>query len=268
MISFSARLEKLRLLSAGAFMVYSGPKRGFEVTFFSWSKPSGSGPGSPKWTQGRTPGNIGKKTRRSIVAAVVLLSIASVAGAQTFGQFTTARPSAEGEGSLFMVAGNDAFRTGATGRFNLSDAADFGLELGLDRVCDESFLGGGVDFKLVLLRDTPELPLSLALDASFGALFSDAVGRYPFDFGILASGVIAPSSFWEIEPYASFVVQVERRDKRSSSASCLCPHGSETDTDTFVRAGVRFGVTDETQVIFEADLGETSLFGAAFNVIF
>jgi hypothetical protein len=207
--------------------------------------------------------------QRAIPALLIMVfSAASSLNAQTFGQFTTAGTAAEGEGAVFMLAGNDVFRTGASARFNISRFSDFGVQLGLDRVCEESSFGGGVDCKLILLEDTEKLPLNLALDASFGGLDSDSARRFLFGFGVLASGVITPVSVNTVEPYVSFIVDVEHRDRKSSSNSCLCAQDSETDTDTLVRAGVRLTITEETQVMIEVGLNGTALFGAAFNVIF
>lgn len=200
---------------------------------------------------------------------IVLCSAASSLHAQTFGQFTTAGSAAEGEGCVFMLAGNDAFRAGAGARFNVSRSSDFGVQLGVDRACEESSFGGGVDFKLILLEHRKELPLNLALDASLGGLDSDNMRRFVFGFGILASGIITPVSLNAIEPYLSFIVDVENRDRKSAAQGKLCAHGSGSTTDTLVRAGVRLTVTDETQVMIEAGFdGGTPLFGAAFNVIF
>ena len=38
-----------------------------------------------------------------------------------------------------MLAGNKAFRAGVGARFNMSRASDFGLQLGIDRSCGETF---------------------------------------------------------------------------------------------------------------------------------
>jgi hypothetical protein len=167
-----------------------------------------------------------------------------------------------------MLAGNDAFRTGVSVRFNISRRTDFGLQLGLDRACKESLLGGGIDFKLVIIEDTKKFPLNLALNASFGGLDSEDLRRFLFGFGILASGVIEPPSMRAIEPYLSFIVDVERSDGASFSNDCLCPHDDKTETDALIRAGVRVSISDETQVMFETGLNGTALFGAAFNIIF
>jgi len=211
--------------------------------------------------------------RKTIPVLLVLLASAHEnSSAQTLGQFGGAGAAADGEGSVFMLAGNEAFRTGLSTRFNISRVSDFGIQVGLDRACSESFFGGGIDFKIVLLESAPELPLSLALDASFGNLTSDAVGRFLFGFGILASGVIRVRSSPTIEPYLSFVVDIEQIDQKratEATAGCLCSGtDDETETDTLVRAGVKIPVSSESQILVEASFDGTTLVGAAFNIVF
>lgn len=213
------------------------------------------------------------KVKQVLPAILILLSTTCTSPtAQTFGQFTGASAAADGEGSVFMLAGNNTFRTAVAARFNISRISDFGIQLGLDRSCDESFFGGGIDFKIVLLQSAARFPVNLALDASFGSLTSGAAGRFRFDFGILASGLIATGAGRSIEPYCSLVAGIEQIDMKSGSAAvadCLCPGSSdETDSRALVRAGVKIPVSNEAQIFIEADFDRSTLFGAGFNLIF
>lgn len=206
------------------------------------------------------------------ILLVLLGSTAASPAAQTLGQFAGASAAAEGEGSVFMLAGTDAFRTGAIARFNISRVSDFGLQLGLDRSCGESFFGGGVDFKVVILESSARLPVSLAFDASFGSLTSGAASRLRYGFGILASVRIAAGARRAIEPYGSLIAGIEQIDMKSGSASvagCLCTSpDDETDARALVRAGVKIPVSNEAQIFIEANFERESLFGAGFNIIF
>lgn len=206
------------------------------------------------------------------VFLMLLFSAPGSLTAQTLAQLGGAGASPEGEGNVFMLAGNEAFRTGLSARFNISRMSDFGLQVGIDRACDENFFGGGIDFKLVLLESRAELPIGLALDASLGSLSSKAVRRFLFGFGILASGVIKTDSRRSIEPYLSFIVDVEQLDwkhKNEAAPACLCPgNDEETVTDTLVRAGVKMPVSNDAQIIIEAGLNGRTLIGAAFNIVF
>jgi len=211
--------------------------------------------------------------KKALPLFLILLGTAHTSlTAQTLGQFTGASAAADGEGSVFMLAGNDAFRTGALARFNISRVSDFGLQLGLDRSCGESFFGGGIDFKIVILEGSARLPVNLALDASFGSLTSGAARRFRFGFGILASIRIAAGAGRAIEPYCSLVSGIEQIDMKRGSAAvadCLCPGSNdETDARALVRAGVKIPISKEAQLLIEADLDRSSLFGAGFNIIF
>jgi hypothetical protein len=213
------------------------------------------------------------KIPKAILLLLFLLgSTCSSLPAQTLGQFAGASVAADGEGSVFLLAGNEAFRTGVSTRFNISRVSDFGLQLGLDRSCSESFFGGGIDFKVVVLESTARLPLNLALDASFGSLNSGAAGRFCFGFGILASGRIASGAGRVIEPYCSLIADIEQIDAKHGNTTvpqCLCPgSNSETDADALVRLGVKIPVSNEAQLLIEANFDRPFLFGAGFNIIF
>jgi hypothetical protein len=213
--------------------------------------------------------------KKTVPALLVLLLLAAHGNlsAQTFAQLGGAGAAPDGEGCVFMLAGNNAFRTGLSARFNVSTVSDFGIQLGVDRVCEDSFYGGGLDFKVVLLESRPQLPVNLALDASFSGLNSSAAGRFIFGLGILASGVIQTSSASVIEPYLSFVVDIGRLDNKEASGvlpACLCSNRDtdETTTCSIVRAGVKVPVSSEAQILIEANLGDKTLVGAAFNLVF
>ena len=213
------------------------------------------------------------KARKVLPMLLILLgSVCTSLPAQTLGQFASASAAGDGEGSVFMLAGNDAFRTGVSTRFNISRVSDFGLQLGLDRSCGESFFGGGIDFKIVILEGAARLPVNLALDASFGNLTSNAAGRFRFGFGILASVRIATGAGRAIEPYGSLIADIEQINMKHGGAvleSCLCPGSNDgTDARALVRAGIRIPVSKGSQLLIEADFDRPTLFGAAFNIIF
>ncbi|MDD4857338.1 MAG: hypothetical protein PHD74_04435 [Candidatus Krumholzibacteria bacterium] len=215
----------------------------------------------------------GMNTRKAITVLSILL-LSSIHGglmAQTLGQFGGAGAAPDGEGSVFMLAGNDAFRTGLSMRFNISKVSDFGIQLGVDRACEETSYGGGIDLKVVVLESRPELPINLALDASVGNLTSDAVGRFILGLGILASGCIETHSKGVIEPYLSFIVGIEQIDEKSNNAAaeCLCSTNDDaTESETIFRAGVKVPLSNEAQLLIEAGRGDRTLVGAALNIVF
>ncbi len=207
----------------------------------------------------------------SLCAAALLA--ASPCRGQALAQMATAAPSALGEGALYMLAGNDAFRTGAAARFNITRLSDLGVQLGYDRIDEEGGIGGGLDFKIALLERRENLPFGLALDASGGWIRYDHRHRFEFGFGVLASGAIATSAGATIEPYLSFIVAVNRYESRASSTcdppGALCPDaGDRTETNMRLRLGARFPVSRDAQIHIEASIEDRSLFGAGFNIVF
>ncbi len=214
-----------------------------------------------------------RKKRVVVALAFILAGLAGALHAQTFAQLTTAAVSSEGEGSLFMLAGADAFRTGVTARFNLTSASDMGIQVGLDRICHQSLFGAGGDVKLVFLQSRESLPINLAVDGSVGFLDKRDLNQLLLGFGILASGVIDTSPERAIQPYVSFVVlgQITNKDHVAGGGEGGddCPlNDHHHQTDTLVRAGVWLPVSKDTQLIIETRISDAILFGAAFNVIF
>ncbi len=207
-----------------------------------------------------------------ILSAAIALG-ASGARGQSLAQLTTAAPSSDGEGAIFMLAGNDAFRTGAVLRFRLSRSSDVGFELGLDRLEGRSSIGGGVDVKLALLESREDVPLALALDLSGGLLDSDERSRFELALGVLASGAFAGSSGRAIEPYLSFVVAARRYEQKieiiCDPPGAVCPVEDEkTKADGIVRAGVKIAVSKDSQLLAEISFDERTLIGGAFNLVF
>lgn len=173
-----------------------------------------------------------------------------------------------------MLAGNDAFRAGAGGRFRLARVADLGVQLGLDRFCGESFFGGGLDVKLAILERSDRLPIGIALDAAGGWLESDDHARYSLDFGVLVSGAIGRTQAGPLEPYVTLAIDVERLDDRETKApasadDCPCSWTDHRDDASFfVRAGVRVPVSRDGSLFVEASLDGRDLVGAGFNLVF
>ncbi len=213
--------------------------------------------------------------RNKLAAVALALALAGCAGAlnaQTLAQLTPAGISSEGEGCVFMLAGDDAFRTGFSARFNLTRIADLGLQLGLDRACEQSLFGGGADVKLVLLQSRKNLPLSVALDGSVGYLGKHDLNQTIFGFGILASGVIETSPGRAIEPYASFVLLGKMTDGGLASdgeGGSDCPlRADDHETQALGRVGARIPFTADTQLLIEMRISDVVLVGGAINLVF
>lgn len=207
------------------------------------------------------------------IAALALAFLASPARGQVLAQLTTAAVASEGEGALFMLAGNDAFRTGAAARFRLARVADLGVQLGLDGACGESFFGGGLDVKLAILERSDRLPLGIAVDAAGGWLESADHARYSLDVGVLVSGAVGRTRAGSLEPFLTLALDVERIEDADEGARAAdgCPCSwidHETDTSFFVRAGVKIPLSRDGSLLVETALDGRDLIGAGFNLVF
>lgn len=212
--------------------------------------------------------------RLFVTATVIAFLIPSAAGAQVFGQYTTAALSSEVEGGAFIAAGEDAFRTGVTIRFAINRRSDMGIQLGFDRFRGQNAAGGGIDFKLYLVNPDSPLPVDIAIDGHLGHLRSDYYNRNLFGIALITSGVLQASTSVMIEPFASITLRSTYFSKKPSQVENR-PAGwpvSNDDwnsvTDTIFRAGAIIGLTDEYQVHIEIELNDETMVGAAFNVIF
>lgn len=212
--------------------------------------------------------------RLFVTAAIVALLLPTLAGAQVFGQFTTAAVSSEVEGGAFLSAGTDAFRAGAMMRFSINRRSDLGIQLGFDRFRGANSLGAGVDFKLYLVNPESPLPLDIALDGQLGHLRSDYYNRNIFGIGVIASGVLRASTSFMIEPFAAvtlrstyFSKKASRPDRQPSGWPSADDDWSNV-TDTILRAGAVLALTEMYQLHLEIELNDETRVGAALNAVF
>ena len=212
--------------------------------------------------------------RLLVAAAAIVFLLPTAAGAQVFGQFTTAAVSSEVEGGIFIAAGGDAFRAGAQMRFSINRRSDFGIQLGFDRFRGQNSIGAGIDYKLYLLNPESPLPVDIALDGHLGHLRSDHYNRNLFGIGIITSGVLQASTSVMIEPFASITLRSTYFSKKTSHPEKRPPGWPAADddwssvTDTIYRAGAIIGLTKEYQIHVEIELNDETMVGAAFNAAF
>jgi len=209
--------------------------------------------------------------RYILVCLLLTLIVPDPNSAQTLGQLTTAAVASEGEGGIFLFAGNDAFRTGMMVRFELGKESDLGMQFGFDRVTGRNSLGGGLDFKFHLPVGIEEVAIDFALDGSLGLLESDDFRRLFIGIGLMASGVVRSSDDVALEPYTSLTILTTHRDWKVDPP----PHAmrdfderDDTDTDAVFRGGVKFPLSNEHQLLVEVNINGKTTIGAAFNVIF
>ena len=211
-----------------------------------------------------------KKLCFTAFIAGLVVPVAAIA--QTFGQYTTAAIASEGEGGIFVRGGDEAVRTGIMARFELTNRSDLGLQIGFDREYRENSFGAGLDFKFYLISAVSDFPLDLAIDLSLGHLRSGNYSRNILGIGLLVSGELRSVS--SLEPYAFITVLNTYFPKK---ASCHEEHPSQwpcseddwkSDTETVLRGGAKYALTEEYQLLAEVELGDEITFGAALNIIF
>lgn len=211
------------------------------------------------------------------LSAAALLAVSSAASSQTFGQLTSAVASGEGEGGLFILAGDEIFRAGTMARFGINSKSDFGVQFGLNREEGASSPGGGIDFKLNVIEDIPNTTIDAAVDLSFGRLDTHIFRCYLVGAGIIVSGEVPSSGRRTIEPYSSLFVFLDHRERKDPQpvGGCVpcgggdaCEDGNCNEIEVVLRLGMKVPLTDEIQAFTEISLGEDFLVGAAINLIF
>ncbi|HSG27863.1 MAG TPA: hypothetical protein VLA34_05235 [Candidatus Krumholzibacterium sp.] len=216
------------------------------------------------------------KKRVNVKRLLTLIPLAGLAvcalpplpsAAMVFGQYTTASVSPDGEGAAFMSAGSDEFRTGVNARFRINERSDLGFELGFDRMSGNNALGLAADFKFYLLDPESTLSVDLAADASLGHFRDDEIGRTVFGLSVIASGTLVADTRIPVEPYASlgFFTILLDGDLCGGIPGC---EADKSDTETVLRGGFKFWLSDEYQVMAEVKIDGNTTVGAAFNVVF
>lgn len=210
----------------------------------------------------------------AVTASIILMSIVSFPGAanaQLFGQYTTAVPSPEGEGGLFVSAGDGTFRVGPMARFMINGRMDIGFQLGFDRYSGHNSYGAGADLKYYILGEDTTLPVDLAVDLSLGHLRSGDFSRTFFELGMLASGMLNADTELPVEPYGSvgIISTYLHDDEACAGPDPLCGYGGNgSETDVVIRGGAKLYLSSEYQVLLELSVDDEISFGGAFNVVF
>jgi len=216
---------------------------------------------------------------RAIAAAVAIatscvIAAAPGAGAQTFGQFTTAAIAPLGEGAFFLTGGSGQARAGIATRFRFSEQGDAGLQFGYDRAENVDSYGIGVDYKRYLISSEGTVPVDLAGDLSYGFLSGSGFSRSIFGISVMVSGVIPIDGPIGIEPYGSvgFAGQwFHRRGacelRRPGSWPCRADDANSV-SGLILRGGTKIRLNDEFQVYVEVKYDDTASLGMSFNIVF
>lgn len=206
----------------------------------------------------------------ALVCVVVLCAWAAGARAQVFYSYPGARPVTDNSPSLGLVAGfgDNLVRLGAYGRFNLSYAADLGLEVVWDNVDidngdDINYLGAGADGKYMLMEADAAIPVDLAVQFGAGFLTEDDYFLLHVPFGVMVSREFAPGENDErlVTPYGGVYFVFDY-------ASFDAPPGaddSDTDFDVELRIGASAEIVRHGSVFAALHAGLETMFFLGFN---
>lgn len=194
---------------------------------------------------------------------------ASGAAAQVFYSYPGARPVTDLSPSLGLFAGFGDSRTrlGGFGRFNVSSAADLGIEALYENVDSEGngedtgFGGAGMDGKYAIVSATEEMPLDVSLQLGAGFLArSDFLNiRVPL-------GAIASHDFFynngtrRIVPFAGVYLLSDYVKVETGAGD-----ESDTDFDAEIRLGASAEIIPRGSVFAALHTGNGTMFFVGFN---
>jgi len=232
---------------------------------------------------------VGKLTSKKAIAVVTLFcllifSIPVRVNSQILAQFTTSRISSEGEGGIFVLGGNNSFRTGIALRFLINRVSDLGFQIGVESYNQNKLFGGGMDVKLLLVKATDNFPLDISIDISGGYLKNSETNKTTFSGALMMSTEVPDKLAIPFEPYISIGTYLnlirsartkyffQKNGFYTESSDCIgCSYSTSRNyktTGAYFRAGVMFHVTHDTQFIIEANINGATFIGGGINLIF
>jgi len=227
--------------------------------------------------------------RKKVIVLVPLLcllicSIPVRGNSQTLAQFTTSRISSEGEGGIFVLGGNNSFRTGFALRFLINRISDLGFQMGIESFNQNKLFGGGMDVKLLLVKAADNFPFDISIDVSGGYLKNSEISKTTFSGALMMSTEVPDKLAIPFEPYISIGTYLnlirttrtkyflQKNAFYTESSDCIgCSYSTSREyktTGATFRAGVMFHVTHDTQFIIEANINGATFIGGGINLIF
>jgi hypothetical protein len=205
----------------------------------------------------------------ALVCVAVVWGWAAGAQAQVFYSYPGARPVTDTSPSLGLVSGfgDNLVRLGAFGRFNLSSAADLGLELMWDNVDaegvgdDANQLGAGIDGKYLLMAADQDNPLDVSAQLGAGFLSESGYFLLHMPFGAIASHDFTTNDGRRIVPYGGvyFVFDYWSFDAPAGEDD------SDTDFDVELRVGASAEIVRRGSVFAALHAGNGTMFFLGFN---
>lgn len=205
----------------------------------------------------------------ALAGAVLVLALASLARAQVFYSYPGAPPVTDTSPSLGLVAGfgDNVVRLGGFGRFNLSPAADLGLEAWYQNVDtedsaeDTSFGGAGLDGKYLLTSANANMPLDIAAQVGGGFLARSGYLNVHVPLGAMASHDFVTNDGRHIVPYGGVYLIFDY-------FSFDAPPGvddSDTDFDVEVRLGASASIVKRGSLFAALHAGNGTMFLLGLN---
>jgi len=184
----------------------------------------------------------------TILAAIVMA--ATSAAAQVYHQFPGAPVTAGGQVNVgpYLAFGDNLFRLGGYGRFNLNRRMDVGLEVVFDH--DGGWRGGaGADVKYLLAPTTFQMPFELAFDGGIGLDTGNHLTTVLFPLGAIVSRTVALQSGKELTPFGGVYLVIFHKSFSGVKAA------DKTSTDVELRLGASFRFLSATEGLVALHLG-------------
>ena len=208
----------------------------------------------------------------ALIGIVSLVVLAGAANAQVFYSFPGARPVTDNAVALGLVSGfgDNIVRLGGFGRFNLSSAADMGLEVMWDNVDsgnnngDVDYWGAGIDGKYLVLPAGDNGSVDVAVQAGGGFLTREDILNIHVPFGGLASHDFIMNDGRRITPYGGvyFVYDYVKVDYPDGTDS------TDSDFDVEVRVGASAEIVKRGSLFAALHAGIDTMFFLGFNTGF
>lgn len=161
----------------------------------------------------------------------------------------------------YIAVGDNLFRMGGYGRFNVTRYADMGLELLFDREHKKWMAGAGGDLKYGIVPVSVTLPFDLSLNAGLGFLSGNNKTVIQVPIGAVISRPLELRDGNELTPYGGVYVLIIH----TSTDLDPLPSTSDTDTEVELRGGVNLNLSASADVLAALHLGNGTKFYIGLN---
>jgi hypothetical protein len=198
-----------------------------------------------------------------LLGLFVLAMTAGRADAQVFYAYPGAPVVTDEQPAIgpYIAIGDDLFRMGGYGRFNVSQHMDIGLELVFDLIDDDWFPGAAGDLKYEIVPADYDMPFDLSVNAGLGFTSGHHVTNIVVPLGAVISRPLDLSNGYSLTPYGGIYLLITHFSIDTGSQHDF----SDTDTDVELRAGVSLEVSRAMDVFSAIHLGAGNKFYVGLN---